>query len=205
MEMIGKKFGRLTVVSEAKRGTQRRWNVICDCGISKEVYGGNLRNGSTQSCGCLQKECHITHGKYGSPEHRVWATMINRCINPAQKYFSNYGGRGIVVCEQWKDFSNFIADMGERPTSKHQIDRYPNNDGNYEPGNCRWATCKENSRNRRGNALIQYDGRQVTVAEASELSGIHRRTLSARLAKGKYPFAPLEQKKRNGRAAERVA
>lgn len=149
-----------------------RWNVLrrsgsiadspayecrCDCGTVRTVPIRNLRHGTSQSCGCLRIEstriAHITHGESSpsSPEYRAWASMINRCHQSSvPKKINNYQNRGIVVCERWREsFDNFLSDMGRRPSEKHSLDRYPNNDGNYEPSNCRWATAKEQSNNRR--------------------------------------------------------
>ena len=110
--------------------------------------------------------------------------MLTRCTNPQCPKYKDYGGRGITVCERWKEFTNFLADMGEKPTPKHTIDRFPNNNGNYELSNCRWATNKEQSRNRRNNHVIEAFGKKQTMIEWAEESGIPFRRLQNRLQRG---------------------
>lgn len=153
-DLTGMTFGRLTVVKRS--GTSKRgdivWACICKCGAETAVRGSNLRNGNTKSCGCFQREraseSTSTHRLTKSPEYRSWASMIARCENPKYHHFHRYGGRGIRICERWRNsFELFLSDMGPRPSLKHSLDR-KDNDGNYEPGNCRWATAKEQRLNR---------------------------------------------------------
>ena len=147
IDMTGKRIGRLTVISYS--GPPGLWNVRCDCGTEKIIRGSSLRSG-TKSCGCLDLETVILrnykHGasirQYVTPEYRVWAGMIRRCYRKTSKDYSYYGGRGISVCERWESFVAFLEDMGECPPGM-SLDRYPNNDGNYEPENCRWSTPKQ--------------------------------------------------------------
>ncbi len=159
IDYSGKRFGRLVVVGEAGRsphGGNMIWRCHCDCGNSTDVLSTSLRLGDTQSCGCLQsdlasarmtKHGHAQHGT--SRTYNSWASMVQRCTNPNYYQYKNYAGRGITVCAEWADnFQQFLSDMGERPPGT-SLDRFPNNDGNYEPGNCRWATPKEQSNNRR--------------------------------------------------------
>ena len=148
LNLTGHKFNKLTVISEApsKKG-KSFWLCRCDCGQSKIVCLNNLRNRHTQSCGCLGYQNAKTHGMYGTPEHTVWVHMIQRCYNPRRWQYKYYGGRGIKVCERWLDgFKNFYADMGPRPIGM-TLDRV-DNDGNYTPLNCRWATDIEQRANR---------------------------------------------------------
>lgn len=163
-DMIGQRFGRLLVVRRA--GSRRRkavWSCRCDCGNDHEVVGQDLRAGKSHSCGCLQRELisarKTTHGATTTaghwPEWGVWRQMLNRCYRPATASFRNYGGRGIRVCDRWRHgadgqtgFECFVADVGRRPGPSLQIDRI-DNDGDYEPGNCRWVTAKQQAANRR--------------------------------------------------------
>jgi len=176
-QLVGRKFGRLVVVQSAGRNKWRRiqWLCLCDCGNHKVVLPYDLIHGKTRSCGCLHSEtaaknvkrlhaAMVANPKHGharagrvSPEYSVWVTMIDRCENPNNSVFKHYGGRGIKVCERWRhSFVAFLEDMGPRPPSVpnrkrslYSIDRFPNNDGNYEPDNCRWATQKQQVSNRR--------------------------------------------------------
>jgi hypothetical protein len=153
--MVGLRFGRLVVTGRASEiGVKPvRWVALCDCGRFTEVVGAKLRNGHTQSCGCLQAESRIKratrHGLSHTRTHDIWQAMRRRCSRPDQPNYKYYGARGIKVCDRWQSFDNFLADMGECPEG-HELDRI-DGDGHYEPGNCRWVTHKENCAKGRRN------------------------------------------------------
>lgn len=123
------------------------------------------------------------HGDWNSREYRAWIEARTRCLNPKHHAYDRYGGRGITVCERWNDYANFLADMGRRPSAIHQLDRI-DNDGNYEPSNCRWVTAKEQSRNRRNNRLVTINGEVVPVAVAAERFGVSASLVRGRLKRG---------------------
>ena len=187
IDRTGQKFGRLTVIRRVP-GSGTPWECRCDCGNIKIVTGGNLV-ANTKSCGCaareLQSQAKIKHGynKRGQTrrEYRAWNALITRCTNPKAINWHLYGGRGITVCPAWRSsFEEFLAHIGPAPTQKHEIDRI-DSDGNYEPGNVRWATHKEQENNRRNNVVLEYDGLSMTQSQWSEKLGIPVPTLSNRL------------------------
>lgn len=187
-DICGQRFGRLTVI--ARNGSDKNgnasWFCRCDCGTEKSILGQSLRCGAVVSCGCYGKEVNslrlFKHGSRNHYSYQSWYGMIQRCTNKNNKKWPRYGGRGITVCERWRKFENFLADMGERPegTSIDRID----NDGNYEPGNCRWATQKQQGNNRGNNIRVIVSGKEVTASEASRMMGADRATVARRIRSG---------------------
>lgn len=186
--LVGKQFGRLTVDSFAgqRSGRIAHWNCTCSCGKQSVVQGSKLSGGVTQSCGCLMVMRHFKHGHASngspSPEYSVWIGIKFRCLNANCAAYHLYGGRGVSMCGRWiNSFANFLADMGPRPSRKHSIDRFPNNNGNYEPGNCRWATASQQQRNRRDSRLVTCNGRTLQIADWADILGVPFHALIDRL------------------------
>jgi len=186
--MTNKKFGRLTVIKPATYNTKQRswyWECKCECGNICVINGQRLRNGGTQSCGCFNidrmKERFTTHGKSNSDLNHVFVAMKQRCNNPKCKDYHNYGGRGIMICPEWENFEVFYEwAINNGYTKGLTIDRI-NNNGNYEPSNCRWATYKEQNSNHRRNRLITFQGKTLTRTQWASLKGIKTSTLVSRL------------------------
>lgn len=163
------------------------WLCKCECGTIKEIDAFPLSKGITVSCGCYNKEVNSNRAIHGhnrkngkkSPTYNTWAKMNDRCNSPKCSEYKWYGGRGITVCDRWKSFVTFLADMGERPEGK-TLDRKDCN-GNYEPSNCRWITQKEQANNTRRNVLITFNDKTKTVAEWADLLGLKYDTLYYRL------------------------
>lgn len=196
LDLTNKKFGKLTARFESGKSNAGKtlWFCDCDCGGSASVTTGDLRSGNNKSCGCGKYDGLIANvetkklnavGSRHPLARSSWRWMIDRCTNPKNKDYAIYGGRGITVCSSWMLLENFLHDMGD-PLPGYTIDRIDTN-GNYEPGNCRWATPTQQARNTRRNVLIEHNGRTVTVAEASEDSGIPASTIYSRVARGAKP------------------
>jgi predicted DNA-binding protein YlxM (UPF0122 family) len=183
---VGLKYNMLTVLDTFRNENNTLYaNCICECGEKSTVRVTALRTGNTKSCGCLQKinhKPHKTHGYTKTPIYQCWRSMIGRCNNKNDKGYKNYGGRGIKVCERWNNFENFLEDMGEKPDGL-SIDRI-DNDGNYEPNNCRWATDKEQMRNRRNTTNIPFNGDQISLVEVAETKGMSKQALRKRINRG---------------------
>lgn len=184
----GERFGRL-VVTEIVEGKKRK--CICDCGNESIVSQCNLATGNTQSCGCLRREIEVvasvthgaTSGKNWSATYTVWHGMIQRCTNPKNPAYKNYGGRGITICDRWRySFEHFFEDMGERPDG-HSIERV-DRDGPYSKDNCVWAGDIQQARNRRNNRPLTLNGKTLTLAEWADETGIPYFTLHGRLRRG---------------------
>ncbi len=172
-----KRYGRLVALGPvsvkkfASGANHVQWLCRCDCGNEKIISIAKFSTGNTKSCGCLQTEVRfgnkngVRHGMHESDEYEIWHGMLARCRNENHRHFSSYGGRGIIVCERWERFENFYADMGHRPSSLHSLDRWPNNNGNYELSNCRWATRSQQQRNMRTNRIITAFGKTAPLIE----------------------------------------
>lgn len=191
IDLIGRKYNRLTVVARAPNKYGRTaWECQCECGKVLVVTGNALRENNTRSCGCFKlqrsSESHRTHGMSKSRTYFSWCSMKDRCCNPNNEDFHHYGGRGIKVCERWlHSFEAFLEDMGEKPP-RTSIER-KNVNGNYEPGNCRWATQREQTRNKRTNHLITFNGQTKTLMEWSEITGIDYRLIRKRIVEFEWP------------------
>lgn len=193
---LGDKFTVLTVISrvDSKMKGQTRWLCSCECGQTKEVYATHLRSGNVKTCGCSGKSLQAAsirrHGAVGTPEHNTWNMMNARCYTPSATDFHKYGGRGIVVCERWRwpdGFLNFLADMGERPRGL-TLDRI-DNDGGYEPNNCRWATGRQQQNNTRKTRFVSYKGETLPLADWARRIGVSGGVLWNRLYRYKWPVA----------------
>lgn len=171
------------------------WEVLCDCGTTAYKRGWSIWSGEYKSCGCMHSEyqsrtmrerkCNWKHGEIHSSTYIIWGSMIKRCTNPRAKNWGDYGGRGITICDRWRDFRNFLADMGERPSKDHSIDRI-NNDGNYEPANCRWADRTTQANNKRNNRIVEFDGLRLTVPQWARRFGVSADAIRQRLL-AKWP------------------
>lgn len=205
-DMVGERHGMLEVLEYTGLLKNRAyWLCKCDCGRQDIFRGDHLRYGNTKSCGCERDKNQIkpTHGMSTTNEFRIWAMMLNRCNSPADKGYYNYGGRGIKVCERWHKFENFYEDMGPRPGKEYSLDRIEN-DGDYEPGNVKWATDKEQCRNKRTNKLLTFNGETHCLTEWAEIVGMTPNTLQLRLFYGWSVEKALTTPPGKSRARKRV-
>lgn len=213
IDLTGQRFGMLTVTAYDHTGNywESYWRCRCDCGNEAVVRSKSLRQGVTKSCGCqssrytcTKRTTHgATRGREKSHEYRCWAMMKNRCLAPTSHAYSKYGGRGITVCVRWRgSFAAFLEDMGPSPSPGHSIDRI-DNDGDYCPENCRWATKKEQARNRTRSRFLTCRGETKTIAEWSEIGGVHPSTIAMRLklewTDEDAVFAPIRSRKAKSR------
>lgn len=186
VDLTGNKFGLLTVVSFSHREKSKAyWQCRCECGNETVVQGHNLSSGHTSSCGCMRRESNdaiITHGKSKTRAHAAWRRMRQRCLNPNDAQYPNYGGRGISICREWENFEVFYMDMGDPPVGK-SLDRIDVN-GNYEPINCRWADDFTQGNNRRCVHRITKDGKTMTISEWAKELGLSRYTIVRRIEYG---------------------
>lgn len=177
--LAGTTFGEWTVLKEdihvpGKRGLDYRYLVRCSCGTQRVVSCHSLRRGRSRSCGCKREDARLAsitkHGQHKSKTYSVWEAMLDRCRNPANPAYPDYGGRGITVCREWHQFAAFLRDMGDKPANM-SLDRI-NNNGNYEPDNCRWADAKTQARNRRDNRMVVLNGKTMCATDAAQSLGI---------------------------------
>jgi hypothetical protein len=192
IDIAGQRYGSLVAIKPiGKCWKSITWECVCDCGATTSSIVYKLRSGKKTSCGC-QRAANIGKGvkRHGdtiglktTAEYRIWSSMKSRCCLPTNRAFHWYGGRGITVCDRWMKFENFLADMGRRPSAKHSLDRADNDKG-YAPGNCRWATQKEQTNNSRNNVRLRLGVREMTISEWSTETGIDQNTISVRVRRG---------------------
>lgn len=194
-DLSGMRFGRMSVIERAEnRGRRVRWLCVCDCGERRLVASDCLVTGNTKSCGCARTESLVsrnkasaTHGMCESTEHNSWNAMISRCYRESAASHRRYKSLGIKVCDRWREsFSAFLEDMGPKPSPDHTIDRV-NYFGDYEPGNCRWATWKEQARNKITNVRVKAFGKTKCLADWAEYTGVKRCTVNRRNKRGWSP------------------
>ncbi len=199
IDVIGEKFGRATVVADAPPAKSGRRRVACQCDCGKVFVCDPrlLRAGQTSSCGCLRRErvsqeckSRAIHGMARSREYTSWVKLRGRCKNPSDKKYAQYGGRGITVCQSWDEsFESFLQDMGPKPFPDASVDRIDVN-GPYSPENCRWASAKTQSRNKRNNRIVEFNGEFITLSEACEKAGVNYRSALYRMNVGKNWHSP---------------
>ena len=202
IDLTGQRFNRLVVISIAPKGKsgEIRWHCECDCGNKTIVSAQHLKSGHTKSCGCYHNEMaknkdikHRKHGFVGSRLYRIWVCMKTRCYNTNDEHYSNYGARGITICDEWLHSFPAFAEWSitNGYADNLTIDRKDNNKG-YSPDNCRWATAKEQTNNRRNTQLLEFNGEVKTLKEWSETTGIKYQTLIYRKKAGKSPAEILK-------------
>lgn len=193
IDECGNVYSKLTVISFSHINNDGKACFFCKCECGKEVIvsGKGLRNGNSKSCGCTRNEkignLNRTHGDCSggkTKEYHIWRGMIDRCYNPNNKKFANYGGRGIRVCDEWRnDYSAFIRDMGRSHGDCKTIER-KDYDGDYAPGNCKWASWKEQQNNRNNNHILTFEGQELNITQWAEKLGLKPATLHQRIHRG---------------------
>ena len=187
-DLIGQRFGILTVLrrgpnyAEPSGAIRAQWFCVCDCGGTHTATGHAMKAGRVQSCGCLMGKHSVKHGKSRDPVYRQWNAMRQRCENPNSTNYNDYGGRGIKVCDRWRDFSAFYEDMGD-PPPKGTLERIDNDRG-YEPGNVKWASRKEQAHNRRSNEFLTHAGKTLTLSQWGEITGLGKAAIVRRRRAG---------------------
>lgn len=202
IDITGIRFGFLIAICDVGKVSSgdRKWRFACDCGSEFDAAGYAVRIGKVVDCpSCAAKRtvaASVTHGKTNTDEYRIWTGILSRCNNPRTKAYPSYGGRGITMCNRWAaSFENFLEDMGPRPSKNHSIDRR-DNDGNYEPENCQWATRAEQAANKRNTVLVSLNGNTVRVPELAKRAGVTRSAIHLRIKKG--VIDPAKESQRNG-------
>ncbi len=182
--LTGQKINQLSVIEVVYRSRAYYLRCLCDCGEEKVIKAYDVVNGKSKSCGCGRTNVHtIIHGCAGSnktPEYTAWKNIKSRCYNSKHEHYKNYGGRGITVCDRWlSSFENFLADVGLRPSNNYTIER-TNNNGNYEPDNCKWATRREQANNKRNSFQVTFNGQTKSISDWSDELGFSRQVLYKR-------------------------
>jgi len=201
-DLTGMRFGRLVAmrqIPQTGKTKNARWLCQCDCGAQHEANSSSLLRGLIRSCKCLAHELTsqrtAKHRMSRSVEWTTWQNMKSRCYNPRETAYHHYGGRGIRVCDRWlESFENFFDDMGIRPSDAHSIDRI-DVDGDYSPGNCRWATRSEQAKNRRPESSIEIDGVCNTLTWWADFTGINKQTIHERIKRGVVGHELIEKPK----------
>lgn len=187
IDLTGQRFGEWTVIERTvnpKIPNRTHYRCQCSCGTIRSVDAANLRYQKSTNCGHKSGKPQERHGLFHLPEYSVWQDMIYRCTRQTHRQWSDYGGRGICVYQPWIDsFAQFYKDVGPRPSYKHSLDRFPNNDGNYEPGNVRWATQSQQLRNTRYTRWIEFRGRRMVLKDWARELGIYPGQLGRRIDK----------------------
>lgn len=200
-DLTGHVFGLLRVITEDEKTNDRMWICQCKCGRFTKVRQKQLKSGRTQSCGCIRREMMRNKTLHGSARqgnksksYKIWSGMVARCTIPSATGYDRYGALGITVCERWKEYANFIADMGE-PESEQSIDRIDSSKG-YEPGNCRWATRQQQNENRKSVRWLTFNGMTMNVTQWAKHLGVSKATLYEALEKNPLEYALRERNKK---------